>query len=50
MRSGRTPTTSRQIASASSSEVWQVTQRTSGSSPNSSVTSSQAMGIASALK
>ncbi|CAB4912516.1 unannotated protein [freshwater metagenome] len=47
---GSRPTTSVQMPSASSSVTWHVTQRRSPSMPRTSVTNSQAHGIASALK
>ena len=50
MRSIGTPTTSCQICSASSSEVWTVIQMRSPSKPRSSVTYSHAHGMASSLK
>ncbi len=50
IRSGRTPTVSIQICSASSSLSCTVTQRRSPSRPKTSVRSSQAIGMASALK
>ena len=50
MRSRGTPTPSAQMSSASSSEMWQVIQSRSPSSPSTSVTNSQAHGMASALK
>ena len=50
MRSAGTPTASRQICSASSSLSWTVIHSRSPSMPRTSVTSSQAKGMASALK
>ena len=50
MRSRGNPTLSAQISSASSSEVWTVTQMRSPSRPSTSVTNSHAHGMASALK
>ena len=50
MRSGRTPTLSIHSCSASSSPSCTVIQRRSPSRPKTSVSSSQAIGIASALK
>ncbi len=50
IRSGGRPTLSIQICSASSSVSWTVTQRRSPSKPKTSVSSSQAIGMASSLK
>ena len=50
MRSAGTPTSSRQMASASSSLTWTVIHSRSGSRPRLAVTNSQAKAQASDLK